>query len=513
MKTELPPTPPPSQSNVASKSTASSELVDLKRTVGEIITARVLSASLKAEHQTSQATGNLLQSTPASSQPGLPPEARAAQVFSTNQQLTTSQPGLQTSSDQSLRLWQLTLQVLGAGQLTGNEKTTGGGKTLLTEILAKQLPADLTVGKLLTLKVLPQQGLRVIGNTAPEATLESALRPIMQALSKSLPLQSDLRSSLDQLLSAGRETTKSQPAIPEPARQLARQLSNAILKQSDITQPQTLKSALRDSGINLEANLLKSAARSADTNINPRTSTTPPETTLSQLAPRDLKALLIVTLSSLINHIQQSPTQALPQSWEATVNWLTQQVANYTQGGHPLAFPSSHTTTSQRQASTPLDAGEMLRALAQALSRIQVNQLNALQQTLTPGPDGTNTQVWFLELPIQGQRLDSVQLRLEKDEQTDKEKKKPQAKWKLILAFDLETVGPFQSHVLYTDGTVSATFWAEKQHTLKLVNTELPRLRKGLQDWGLQVGDLAVRKGAPPPPSTPISKQLIDERA
>jgi flagellar hook-length control protein FliK len=69
-----------------------------------------------------------------------------------------------------------------------------------------------------------------------------------------------------------------------------------------------------------------------------------------------------------------------------------------------------------------------------------------------------------------------------------------------------------QSHVLYTNGTVSATFWADQQQTLRMVNDELPKLRKGLQDWGITVGDIAVRKGQPPSPKNPISHQLLDER-
>ncbi|OZG71049.1 hypothetical protein BTA51_23390 [Hahella sp. CCB-MM4] len=472
--------------------------------MGEIITARILSANIKAEHETAQTTQQLSQ-TPASKAPsGTSPEARAAQLFSATQQLATAE-GSKSNTEQPLRLWQLALQVVETK------------KTLQTEILAKQLPPELSVGKLLTLKVLPQQGLQVVHQPSPETSLENTLRPIIQALSKWLPLQSELKGGLSNILAAGQETTQSSPPLPAPVRELAKQLSSAILKQADLAQPEALKSAIKDSGINLESKLLRETKPLSDIKPGQAVSDRNPLTTdsnLAQLAPKDIKALLMTSLSTLLSHLQQSPNQALPKNWEALVNWLTQQVANYTQGGHPLAFPSMHQTgTSQHQPSTQLDAGEILRALAQAISRIHVNQLNALQQSLTPAPDGTNTQVWFLELPIQGQRLDSVQIRMEKENQDDKEKKKQQARWKLILAFDLEHIGPFQSHVLYTDGTVSATFWADQQHTLKLVNSELPHLRKGLQDWGLQVGDLAVRKGSPPPPQTPISRQLIDERA
>jgi len=217
----------------------------------------------------------------------------------------------------------------------------------------------------------------------------------------------------------------------------------------------------------------------------------------------------------MIIQLQQSPAGAsLPQNWETLVNWLTQQVASFTAGGHPLTFPTAITHHhGQTPPNIASDAGEILRALAQSLARIQVNQLNAVQQNMTANADGSNTQVWFVELPVQGQRLDNIQMLLERKSTGKEKRKQPSAHWKLILAFDLETVGPFQSHVLYTNGTVSATFWADQKNTLRVVTSELPNLRKGLQDWGLQVGDLSVRKGAPPAPQTPLSYQLIDEKA
>ena len=88
-----------------------------------------------------------------------------------------------------------------------------------------------------------------------------------------------------------------------------------------------------------------------------------------------------------------------------------------------------------------------------------------------------------------------------------------QRQWKLILAFDFDQLGPLQSHVLYTDGTVSATFWAEQAQTLRTLTEELPRLRNGLQDWGISVGDIAVRRGQPPPPTSPLTHRLLDEKA
>ncbi len=541
MKTETGGIPPLPTAPKPAPAAQVSELVDLKRTVGEIITARILFVTVKSEQQTTKTTQEALHNITRSANTRLSPEARAAQLFNVNQQLVNANQQLATTNSssagtaigtlsvnateqyQSLRLFQLALEVIATG------------KQLVTELQAHQLPADWLAGKVLTLQVQPQTGLKVLADIPTmDAKLDAALRPVMQALSKWLPLQNDLRSSLATVAAATELAPVQAPTsasagvqpqpLPENLRQVLHQLISNLPRQEQVTQPAELKQAISQSGTALETSLLRGTDGRTTSAGNPPSALPPGtgpearslENLLQQIAPGDLKSLLIVTLSTMITQLQQSPAGSpLPQNWESLVNWLTQQVATFAAGtaAHPLTFPSNSSHSSQTPLNTALDAGEILRALAQSLARIQVNQLNAVHHNLTANADGTNTQVWFVELPIQGQRLDSVQLRLEKECAREEKKKQQSARWKLILAFDLESVGPFQSHVLYTDGTVSATFWAAQQNTLRLVTSELPKLRKGLVDWGLQVGDLTVRKGTPPPPQSPLSRQLIDERA
>lgn len=156
----------------------------------------------------------------------------------------------------------------------------------------------------------------------------------------------------------------------------------------------------------------------------------------------------------------------------------------------------------------------MFKSLLQLISRLQVHQLNSLQQTLQQAADPGQPQVWLAELPIQSDRLHTVQMRLEREAaHDDAPEAKKRYRWTIVLAFTFEGVGHFQTRMRYSDGTVSATVWAEQPATLKTIHEQIPTLREGLRQWGLTVGELDVRHGRPPVPSSPIQRQMIDERA
>ncbi|AZZ93256.1 flagellar hook-length control protein FliK [Hahella sp. KA22] len=406
-------------------------------------------------------------------------------------------PNAQTSATPS---WRLILSAEGLPQ------------PLQTDIRTAQLPQDWLVGKVLQLQVTAL-GLKVVDSLAPPQTepTQALLATTLQTLSKWLPLQGDLRHNLEALVRLSSDTR-----LPRDLAQTLDKLNQALPTPPRVSEAGGLKQAIQQSGAGLERHLLRTLAENRGPAPDKAALPSSAEPRLLSAAPQDIKALLTVALGATLAQLNRLPNSALPANWEQLVSWLTRQTAEQpgmATGGHPLQFPPPM----GREGGRPplpanLDAGEMLRALAQATARLHSHQLNALQQNLSAGPDQTGAQVWFVEVPVAAPRMDSIQMRFEKEQRSGaKDNKK--SRWKIVLAFDLEGLGPMQSQVLYTEGTVSATFWAMEQKTLGLVTEELPRLRKGLQDWGLEVGDLAVRKGAPPTPSAPISRQLIDERA
>lgn len=228
--------------------------------------------------------------------------------------------------------------------------------------------------------------------------------------------------------------------------------------------------------------------------------------------PGSLKATLLLNLIQVLG--QPSATgKPLPGDLKSALQWLDTQLTNQDLMKHPLVFPSAADETSAHQP-TRQDSEGLLKSLLQLISRLQVHQLNSQQQTLQHSTDPGQPQVWLAELPIQSNRLHTVQMRVERESaQDDAPEAQKRYRWTIVLAFNFEQVGHFQTRMRYSDGTVSAIVWAEQPDTLKTIHEQLPTLREGLKQWGLTVGGLDVRHGRPSVPSSPIQRQMIDERA
>lgn len=183
----------------------------------------------------------------------------------------------------------------------------------------------------------------------------------------------------------------------------------------------------------------------------------------------------------------------------------------------PLQFPNTFPPPPPQSSSEPT-VGQMLRLLAGMLNRITVNQLHSqILSTRTTAEAPTPVSTMLLELPWLNPNNEPriAQLRIEQ-EQTDNDRQrsgKPRAtEWKLSLAMDLDEAGPLHFDVSLRQNQVSAQVWAEKQSTLRQVREDLPQLRKGLSDIGLEVVDLECRRGTPRGASTRLEHRLVDTR-
>jgi len=585
----------------------SQQLTALKNALGETASAKILSITQRSRVEDAAELPTRHRQT--SHQPGQQDAAK----YPVAGRLSKETPDAPTAKPIITRVWQIALQIAG---LT---------RPLTTELVAPALPAGLKPGQLLTLKIDPQNGLR-FGPSAPDKAA-SAIEALMQALSRFIPIQDNLKNQLSPLLTLALNNgvlpkvpaqtglikhgqnnansvllmslqgDKTSTVLPPtkisntgasaPLKALAEQmwqrlagklihsksaqqstgtplnpmsdqanksnganhefnsrslspLINTLLKEllnstltpSQSADPQQLKAGLIRSGISMEAKLLARPETTRNLAKDIRTwlkqlpgrqtpgAQQPPGTSpLLKAVPGDLKALLLTALVVFQHHANPNSLsglsagqQGLPANWESLLSWLMPRLATAHSGQHPLLFPAgSNHNSIAAQRGEGMEAGELLRALVQTLARIQVNQLNALQMNAGTAGETGSTQYWFMELPILGQQLDTVQIRLEKQSQS-KQKTRQKHQWRIILSFDFAQLGPLQSQVLYTNGTVSATFWADQTKTLQLINTELPSLRRGLKEWGVIVGDLAVRRGNPPAPDNPVSHQLLDEK-
>ena len=183
----------------------------------------------------------------------------------------------------------------------------------------------------------------------------------------------------------------------------------------------------------------------------------------------------------------------------------------------PLQFPNTFPPPPPQGSAEPT-AGQMLRLLAGMLSRITVNQLHSqILSTRTTAEAPTPVSTMLLELPWLNPNNEPriAQLRIEQDPADSGQKTSgtPRAtEWRLSLAMDLDEAGPLHFDVSLRQDQVSAQVWAEKQSTLRQVREDLPQLRKGLSDIGLDVVDLECRRGTPRGANTRLEHRLVDTR-
>ncbi|PXX91116.1 flagellar hook-length control protein FliK [Marinobacter vulgaris] len=328
---------------------------------------------------------------------------------------------------------------------------------------------------------------------------------IARALAQRLPWQQSLDAGLARVLStltAGARPESgptgappgapSQP-LPAPVRQAIEQLAARLPSSQSLTpgagtQPgmaSQLKQWVEESGLFAESRL----ARAPDA------------------ALPDLKLAIGRIITSLL--AQQG---SRPEAFNRFTPLPSQELVQA-----PLQFPNTLPPPTTQAAAEPT-VGQMLRLLAGMLNRITVNQLHSqILSARTTAEAPTPVSTMLLELPWLNPANEPriAQLRIEQDQaDSDRQRSgKPTAtEWRLSLAMDLDEAGPLHFDVALRQNQLSAQVWAEKQSTLRQVREDLPQLRKGLSDIGLEVVDLECRRGTPRGASTRLEHRLVDTR-
>lgn len=331
---------------------------------------------------------------------------------------------------------------------------------------------------------------------------------VARALAQRLPWQQSIDAGLVRILATlttgakpdgGAQSTPGTPLntptqpLPVPVRQAIEQLvarlpTSQSLTPSAGTQPvaaSQIKQWVEESGLFAESRL----ARSPDA------------------ALPDLKLAIGRIITTLLTQQGNGP-EAFNRFTPLTSPELVQA---------PLQFPNTFPPPPPQSSAEPT-VGQMLRLLAGMLNRITVNQLHSqILSTRTTAEAPTPVSTTLLELPwlTPNNEPRIAQLRIEQEQADNDQQRagKPRAtEWRLSLAMDLDEAGPLHFDVSLRRDQVSAQVWAEKQSTLRQVREELPQLRKGLSDIGLEVVDLECRRGTPRGASTRLEHRLVDTR-
>lgn len=152
----------------------------------------------------------------------------------------------------------------------------------------------------------------------------------------------------------------------------------------------------------------------------------------------------------------------------------------------------------------------------QAVSKIQIQQLNSLQPQTNAQTSESSQQTWQMEIPIRYQQdIHPMQLHIEKriveDKESDNQSQREKIKqWKIMMNFELPVVGHFYAQLIWLNQQLSATLWAEKSETLVLAKEKMENLRAKLQQEGIIVTQLECLSGAPNRPQNQVNYSLID---
>ncbi len=352
-------------------------------------------------------------------------------------------------------------------------------------------PLPLPTGQTLTLQVLnPGQpvALRVLDVSTPSISQQA----VRDALPRQLPL-----SSLLAHLHAITSTTRSK--LPVEIQQQIQQMLDRLPRLDGVGQAAGLQLALANSGIFFEARL----AEALRSNLT--------FTQTAQQLGGDLKGGLLGLLSLLLGLGLglglRMPSGATALSTRRGQRRLT-DVPPPLPNSQPFAQPRMPANAaSLLNLGLPQQLQELLRQVDGSLARIQLSQLAANAED-----DGRRS--WLLDLPLRhGDQFDLLQIRIDKER--GGKGQGADSLWSITLAVELDGLGEIHIRVTLSGGVVSATFWAENDHTTKLFTRHLDELQQRLQAAGLHVGSLNARCGSPQTaderPSLPYI--LLDEEA
>jgi hypothetical protein len=152
----------------------------------------------------------------------------------------------------------------------------------------------------------------------------------------------------------------------------------------------------------------------------------------------------------------------------------------------------------------------------QAVSKIQIQQLQSLQPQTTTQSSDSSQQTWQMEIPIRYQQdIHPMQIHIEKrsieDQASSPDKQREKIKqWKIVMNFDLPVIGHFHAQLIWLNQQLSATLWAEKADTLQIAKEKIENLRTKLQQEGIIVTRLECLPGTPNRPQNQVNYSLID---
>lgn len=352
----------------------------------------------------------------------------------------------------------------------------------------------LNIGEQLKL-IVEKQGepvtLRVLQQSSAKVVYEAK----QQLLRESMPKQAGMEKLTNVLNLVSKNIKDVIKSLPAPIEQQFKKLIEQLPVKNNINNETGLKTAIKNSGIFLEAKLLIDANRKSESLLKTTSRTTQASKQRSSQTQnlaqhleitKDLKTNLL-QLSDVISKYKQSiktretikeaifVKQAQMASSETTENNLTK-------------------TNSSNKAADPalkLETEMLSKHIESSIARIEVNQSKAIitHDNLTP--------LWSIEMPVKDkQDIDLLKLNIQADRDSKSNEEKQQ-RWTTDLKITFENVGTISAKLSVINKEVNATLWSDNETLNDLINNNLSLLNKQIEKCGLSTGNIVCRQEAP----------------
>lgn len=365
--------------------------------------------------------------------------------------------------------------------------------------------------------------LQVLATRAEPLNVATAL---LTAQQQQAPLP-PLLANLAQLQQAQSKSQFEQ--LPALVRERIQSLWRALADTSQIQRPAGLKQAMNYSGPFLESALLKIAqgqarnypamdvqtgllrladAIRAQLEAQPTANATTTSSSTPQLHP---------------SLLQRGVDSALPPTVaKSSTSGAVDQTNSTTDKSSPAATdnkpPHPQIPQAQARAAAMLNTvnsehllEQLLRQTEGGLARILTQQLHALNHD-------PQRPTWLLELPVRhDDGVDMFDLRIQRDAEEKRAGPAPaQHTWTVMLAFELEGLGPIRAQISLLQDQISSFWWAEQPDTVALFHQHIDQLYHRITAAGLKVNKLNCQCGIPQlppmPRNVPISDIMLDEK-
>ncbi len=382
--------------------------------------------------------------------------------------------------------------------------------------------------------------LKSYGNSLGPLPLDSKSAVLRSALRHYMPAQkpvADGVTNVQSLISASKSSPPN--SIPNDISKLVQRLSTLITTSptiAQLSQPQSLKNSITQSGVFLEPRLANILSRASSLNTSLTTSasndrsgngvktpatsptTNPFKTDRSnslELNPQDIKAELL----KLINDVE-SLSKTVPTDTKKADGNIDKLIRSF------FSF-SAEQKAKPLMKEMPQNAAARIAAAIQpslfaALARISTLQLHRLTHIQQEG--GVSTFGSFLELPVRiGEQIYPLTLHIQEREYDDKQDKsnknakkkdahKLKKRWHVFLEFDLDELGMFASDISVEDKVVKTTLWVQKTPLWQASHAHIDALKTDLENSGVTVDSLVCQQGKAPDKEIRIAQSLVDIR-